>query len=285
MALRPDRPDRLDGTHHRTRAPRSWWSRSPSTDVEVGDVIVFAAPETDVMTVHRIVAIDQQDGSPTFTTKGDANSGPRPLEGRRRRGDGPEGPHSDPPSRPRAAAALHPGGSGGPRRRGRPRRAGVRSHSRVASRRPPGRSALRPRLLAGPARQPGMAPSTSGQPPRPTSNRSRSCWLTMPRRWCRPPHRRLPGRRQSPHGGTRARATVAARAGTVALAVALVLGIGLLPVASARASLVAAAVAGQPVSTATVAPRTGVTCSWASASAVTVGWTPRPVVTGAPPPC
>jgi signal peptidase I len=47
-------------------------------DVAVGDVIVFAAPTTGTMTVHRVVSIEPGDAGPVFTTKGDANGGPDP---------------------------------------------------------------------------------------------------------------------------------------------------------------------------------------------------------------
>ena len=48
-------------------------------DVEVGDIIVFAAPETGRMTVHRVATVEADiDGRPVFTTKGDANNGPDP---------------------------------------------------------------------------------------------------------------------------------------------------------------------------------------------------------------
>jgi len=50
----------------------------PVSDIVVGDVIVFAAPETGRMTVHRVVEVDDDDGLRTFTTKGDANQGPDP---------------------------------------------------------------------------------------------------------------------------------------------------------------------------------------------------------------
>jgi signal peptidase I len=53
-------------------------SPGPVADVAVGDVIVFAAPETDVMTVHRVNAIEQGEEGPIFTTKGDANLGADP---------------------------------------------------------------------------------------------------------------------------------------------------------------------------------------------------------------
>jgi signal peptidase I len=53
-------------------------SPGPVGDVAVGDVIVFAAPETGVMTVHRVDAIEQGDEGPIFTTKGDANLGADP---------------------------------------------------------------------------------------------------------------------------------------------------------------------------------------------------------------
>jgi signal peptidase I len=53
-------------------------SPGPVTDVAVGDVIVFAAPETGVMTVHRVNAIEQGEDGPIFTTKGDANLGADP---------------------------------------------------------------------------------------------------------------------------------------------------------------------------------------------------------------
>ncbi len=47
-------------------------------DVAVGDVIVFAAPTTGTMTVHRVAEIEQTETGPVFTTKGDANAGPDP---------------------------------------------------------------------------------------------------------------------------------------------------------------------------------------------------------------
>jgi signal peptidase I len=48
-------------------------------DVEVGDIIVFAAPETGRMTVHRVATVEYDgDGRPVFTTRGDANNGPDP---------------------------------------------------------------------------------------------------------------------------------------------------------------------------------------------------------------
>jgi signal peptidase I len=51
----------------------------PVDDVEVGDIIVFAAPESGRMTVHRVATIDHDgDGRPVFTTRGDANNGPDP---------------------------------------------------------------------------------------------------------------------------------------------------------------------------------------------------------------
>jgi signal peptidase I len=53
-------------------------SPGPVADVAVGDVIVFAAPETGVMTVHRVNAIEQGEEGPIFTTKGDANLGADP---------------------------------------------------------------------------------------------------------------------------------------------------------------------------------------------------------------
>jgi len=47
-------------------------------DIAVDDVIVFAAPDTGRMTVHRVAAIESTDQGPVFTTKGDANDGPDP---------------------------------------------------------------------------------------------------------------------------------------------------------------------------------------------------------------
>jgi signal peptidase I len=47
-------------------------------DITVGEVIVFAAPETGRMTVHRVTGIEQTGTGPVFTTKGDANQGPDP---------------------------------------------------------------------------------------------------------------------------------------------------------------------------------------------------------------
>jgi signal peptidase I len=44
-----------------------------SSDVHVGDVIVFQAPGTEHLTVHRVVEIGRSDGERTFVTKGDAN--------------------------------------------------------------------------------------------------------------------------------------------------------------------------------------------------------------------
>ena len=46
--------------------------------IAVGDVIVFAAPTTGTMTVHRVIKIEPGDAGPVFTTKGDANGGPDP---------------------------------------------------------------------------------------------------------------------------------------------------------------------------------------------------------------
>lgn len=49
-------------------------------DVKVGDIIVFAAPETGVTTVHRVVEIIDGEQGPMFSTKGDANDGPDPWQ-------------------------------------------------------------------------------------------------------------------------------------------------------------------------------------------------------------
>jgi signal peptidase len=46
--------------------------------VAVDDIIVFAAPTTGTMTVHRVIKIEPGDAGPVFTTKGDANGGPDP---------------------------------------------------------------------------------------------------------------------------------------------------------------------------------------------------------------
>jgi signal peptidase I len=48
-------------------------------DLKVGDVIVFHSPNGGGLVCHRIVAIDQGDGSLAFQTKGDANEDPDPL--------------------------------------------------------------------------------------------------------------------------------------------------------------------------------------------------------------
>jgi signal peptidase len=46
-------------------------------DVAVGDVITFRAPATDENRVtHRVVAVRDSGGEPTFRTKGDANEDP-----------------------------------------------------------------------------------------------------------------------------------------------------------------------------------------------------------------
>jgi signal peptidase I len=45
----------------------------PADDVHIGDVIVFQAPDSDHLTVHRVVEIGRSDGERTFVTKGDAN--------------------------------------------------------------------------------------------------------------------------------------------------------------------------------------------------------------------
>ena len=50
----------------------------PVEEVAVGDVIVFAAPTTGTMTVHRVAQIEQSENGPVFTTKGDANGGADP---------------------------------------------------------------------------------------------------------------------------------------------------------------------------------------------------------------
>ncbi len=42
--------------------------------VRVGDVIVFRAPASDHLTVHRVVQIDRRDGVRLFQTRGDANA-------------------------------------------------------------------------------------------------------------------------------------------------------------------------------------------------------------------
>ena len=53
----------------------------PGEDVRVGDVIVFQAPGSDHLTVHRVVQIDHSDdGERTFRTKGDANAERDPWE-------------------------------------------------------------------------------------------------------------------------------------------------------------------------------------------------------------
>ncbi len=44
----------------------------------VGDVITFRRPEAAADVTHRIVGIEQVDGAPSFTTKGDANDSPDP---------------------------------------------------------------------------------------------------------------------------------------------------------------------------------------------------------------
>ena len=45
----------------------------PTGEVRTGDVIVFRAPGTGVLTVHRIAAIERDDGHRIMRTKGDAN--------------------------------------------------------------------------------------------------------------------------------------------------------------------------------------------------------------------
>ncbi len=41
--------------------------------LRVGDVVTFRRPQAATDITHRIVAIEQVDGAPSFTTKGDAN--------------------------------------------------------------------------------------------------------------------------------------------------------------------------------------------------------------------
>lgn len=51
----------------------------PVTDLTVGDVIVFRAPVADQrLTVHRVVKIEEQDGTKLVTTQGDANDAADP---------------------------------------------------------------------------------------------------------------------------------------------------------------------------------------------------------------
>ena len=50
----------------------------PVDEVAVGDIIVFAAPETDRMTVHRVVEPQTENDRRVFITKGDANEAPDP---------------------------------------------------------------------------------------------------------------------------------------------------------------------------------------------------------------
>ena len=49
-------------------------------EVAVGDIIVFRAPETQALTVHRVAGIETLDDSPVFRTKGDANPVQDPWE-------------------------------------------------------------------------------------------------------------------------------------------------------------------------------------------------------------
>jgi signal peptidase len=49
-------------------------------EVAVGDIIVFRAPETNVLTVHRVKAIERKAGAPVFQTQGDANPVRDPWE-------------------------------------------------------------------------------------------------------------------------------------------------------------------------------------------------------------
>ena len=76
LRSRPCRPARW--SRRSTRARRSSSTPIAVDDVAVGDVIVFAAPTTGRMTVHRVVEIEQGENGPVFTTKGDANDGPDP---------------------------------------------------------------------------------------------------------------------------------------------------------------------------------------------------------------
>lgn len=54
----------------------------PVGDVGVGDVIVFHAPKTGVLTVHRIVEVGDDGGVPVVQTRGDANEVRDPWEAR-----------------------------------------------------------------------------------------------------------------------------------------------------------------------------------------------------------
>jgi signal peptidase I len=51
-----------------------------SDQVQVGDVIVFQAPDAEHLTVHRVTKIHGHDGERTFHTKGDANASRDPWE-------------------------------------------------------------------------------------------------------------------------------------------------------------------------------------------------------------
>jgi len=46
---------------------------TPVARVGVGDIIVFRAPTTNVLTVHRVQAVERHGGAPVFQTQGDAN--------------------------------------------------------------------------------------------------------------------------------------------------------------------------------------------------------------------
>ncbi len=51
-----------------------------SEDLRIGDIINFRYPQANASLTHRIIAIREVEGQRMFTTKGDANLTPDPLE-------------------------------------------------------------------------------------------------------------------------------------------------------------------------------------------------------------
>lgn len=52
---------------------------APTRDVEVGDVVAFRPPGSDVTVTHRVVDVDRSDGTTVVTTRGDANPAADPA--------------------------------------------------------------------------------------------------------------------------------------------------------------------------------------------------------------
>jgi signal peptidase I len=266
-------------------------------DVAVGDVIVFAAPTTDTMTVHRVVEIEQGDLGPLFITKGDANQGPDPW---RLSVDG-ERVHrvritvpvlgrvllalSAPSTRLllAGAGALFVLGFGvthvwrrHPDEHDEPTDARSTWDGALGRLTDPTRRhhhldplvALLHHVEHHPAPDPPLSTPTSDTTDEPTAEPPAA----------EPPTAEPPT--DAGHDAASPRRRRTSRATTTALAVA-VLATGALawnPLPRADASYVAATSASTAVATAVVAPKGDVTCAWTSATALTVSWT-NPVAT------